>query len=118
MVPLSLKDGRWLGSYRTLEITKMQMFLLDILDNLPRLHISNPLMRVFLWILKQSGAQDVPSFDRLRKMQQDLRKQCGIPTSPHKSVQGNIFYMNDPRTLIAKVTPLPILYKDINSSDL
>ncbi|KAJ7789656.1 hypothetical protein B0H14DRAFT_3891746 [Mycena olivaceomarginata] len=67
------------------------LFLLDTLDNLPRLRISNSLMKVFLWILNESGAKDVP-----------------VPTTQYKTVKGNIFYMNDPRTIIAKECLLTI----------
>ncbi len=79
------------------------MFLLDTIDNLPRTRISNSLMNVFLWILRETGAHNVPTLHHLRQVQAALRKSSGVPTTQHKSPKGNVFSMNDPRTLVAMV---------------
>ncbi|KAJ7888582.1 hypothetical protein B0H14DRAFT_2337173 [Mycena olivaceomarginata] len=78
------------------------MFLLDTLDNLPRLRISNSLMRVFLWILKEAKCKNVPSFNALCRVQKRIRSETGIPSIPCKSPLGNVFFMNDPCAIIAQ----------------
>ena len=60
-------------------------------------------MKVFLWLLREAGVQDAPSFPSLRKMQADLRAECGIPTHRYESVQGNIYFMNDVQKIIERV---------------
>ena len=63
-------------------------------------------MRVFLWMLREAGVQDVPSFALLRKIQSQLRTEGGIPTHQYESVQGNTFFMNDLQKIISKVAGL------------
>ncbi|KAJ6559708.1 hypothetical protein B0H19DRAFT_944520 [Mycena capillaripes] len=78
------------------------MCYLDILDNLPRLRLSSSQLKMILWIMKECGAKDVPSFNAFRDMQTHIRKMTGVKSEAHKSDLGNLFYVNDIRDLIAK----------------
>ncbi|KAJ3002188.1 hypothetical protein NUW54_g5983 [Trametes sanguinea] len=78
-------------------------FLADVLDNgLTRLPVPESLMKLFLYILRECGVHDAPTLYELRSIQRDLRKKCGVPTIPCKSPQGNVFWMVDPRAIIAR----------------
>lgn len=77
--------------------------LLDMLDSLPRLRLSNSHMRAILFVLKQCGVSGVPSLDTLRSVQKKLRKDASVPTTIHRSNRGNVFYVNDIAAQIAKV---------------
>jgi len=82
--------------------------MLDIVDNLPRLRMSSNLFRMVLWVLKESGLSNVPSYEAFRKMQTDLRKRCGSEPTECKSSLGNIFYMNDIQEMVAWVCYLDL----------
>lgn len=45
---------------------------------MPCLQISNALMKVLLWVLKEGGASDVLSFDHLQCIQQKLQSQGAV----------------------------------------
>ncbi|KAH9917046.1 hypothetical protein B0H21DRAFT_850669 [Amylocystis lapponica] len=72
------------------------MFLLDLLDHLPRLRLSDDHMKTFIWIMKGCGAPDVPSFSALRKKQVELAREVHVETKQHVSPQSNVFYANLP----------------------
>ncbi|SJL18296.1 uncharacterized protein ARMOST_21882 [Armillaria ostoyae] len=76
--------------------------LLDILDNLPRLRLSTSQMQMILWLLKETGATDVPSYKVFRQLQADLRELCGSSPKAYTSGLGNHFYVNDIRDSVAR----------------
>ncbi|THU82965.1 hypothetical protein K435DRAFT_823079 [Dendrothele bispora CBS 962.96] len=88
--------------------------LLDIMDNLPRLHLSSNHFKFLLWLLKQVGVQQVPSYDAFRKVQQDLTKICGSEPIECTSSMGNHFYVNDPREAIKRQFANPQVAPHIN----
>ncbi|KAH8112205.1 hypothetical protein DFH11DRAFT_1545899 [Phellopilus nigrolimitatus] len=83
--------------------------LLDVLDNLPRLRMSDAQLRILLWVMKEVGCQDVPSFYTLRKVQNNLRSKLAVPTMEFKSSLGNVFYTNDICESIAKDFSNPLV---------
>ncbi|KAJ3781108.1 hypothetical protein GGU10DRAFT_278178 [Lentinula aff. detonsa] len=77
-------------------------FLLDILDNLPRLRLSSSHLKMILWVMRNSNPKDVPSYKALRNEQAQLQDLCGIPTTQYKSQNGDIYYLNDVSDMLKK----------------
>ena len=65
-------------------------------------------MKVFLWVLREAGVRDVPSFHHLRQVQSSIRKLAGVPTLQRKFPKGNVYSVNDPRTLVAMVSAVDL----------
>lgn len=81
-----------------------QMFLLDLIDNLPRLQLSDAHMHMILWVMKHGRSSEVPTFTALRKKQRELAKSMGIQTRLFRSMTGNVFFMNDLAMTLALVS--------------
>jgi hypothetical protein len=79
------------------------MLLLDLLNNLPRLWLSSSQLKMILWVMRECGAKDVPSYDTFHKKQKELRDACSIPVKREKSDLGNVFHTTNPADLIARV---------------
>ncbi|EIN03386.1 hypothetical protein PUNSTDRAFT_37895, partial [Punctularia strigosozonata HHB-11173 SS5] len=77
------------------------MFLLDLLDSLPRIRLSDTSMRLVLWVMKECSARDVPSLNALRQAQERVSKQTAVSSLEYKSAKGNIFYVLDPREIVS-----------------
>ncbi|KAJ6549107.1 hypothetical protein DFH09DRAFT_1262788 [Mycena vulgaris] len=76
------------------------MFMLDLLDNLPRLRLSDDHLKAIIWVMKECGTPNVPSFYALRKMQAKLTRDVGLKPRHHISSLDNQFFMNHPNDLI------------------
>jgi hypothetical protein len=81
----------------------MQVYILDLLDSMPRLHLSGAVMKAILWALKELGVPDVPSFRQLRGVQSALAQRINVSPSRHESAMSNIFYQNSLGALLALV---------------
>ncbi|KAJ7890150.1 hypothetical protein B0H14DRAFT_3126792 [Mycena olivaceomarginata] len=77
------------------------MFMLDLLDNLPRLRLSDDHLKSIIWVMRECKTPNVPSFAALRKKQESLARDIGINSEHHTSSLGNHFYMNHPAKLFA-----------------
>ncbi|KAF9043189.1 hypothetical protein BJ165DRAFT_1545314 [Panaeolus papilionaceus] len=85
------------------------MFLLDAIDNLPRMRISGSVFKVIMWLLENLGVRGVPSFNAFRKMQNEIRERVGVSTINSTTPKGNHFSYNDPCAIIANDWSNPLV---------
>ena len=80
------------------------MFVLDLLDNLPRMRLSRRHLQFIMWVMKEAGASNVPSWYAFQEIQKELQAKCGVPTNHFVSSVDNILYINDIPQIVAKVS--------------
>lgn len=80
--------------------------ILDTLDSLPRMRFSSAQMEILLFAMRELGLRGIPSLKTLRRAQDDLREKIAIPSVRHQSIRGNIFYVNDIASQVARVRSL------------
>jgi hypothetical protein len=85
------------------------MFLLDVLDNLPRLRMSSSLLQMVLWLLRRCQVANVPTLKGFRKMQTSMQSLCEFEPETFTSDLGNVFTINDPCRSIALVHILSLV---------
>ncbi|KAJ7839405.1 hypothetical protein B0H13DRAFT_2239608 [Mycena leptocephala] len=61
------------------------MFMLDLLDNLPRLRLSDDHLKAIIWVMRECKTPNVPSFSALRKKQASMTSEVGIKSEHHTS---------------------------------
>ncbi|THU79421.1 hypothetical protein K435DRAFT_875476 [Dendrothele bispora CBS 962.96] len=90
------------------------MFMLDLLDNLPRLRLSDEHLKAIIWVMRECGTPNVPTFSALRKAQSDLMEKFQLQSIHHVSPMGNHFFMNHPAKLIALDWSNPLVRKHMH----
>ncbi|KAH6868945.1 hypothetical protein BKA70DRAFT_1491597 [Coprinopsis sp. MPI-PUGE-AT-0042] len=89
------------------------MCMLDMLDRMPRLRLSRDHLKAIIWVMRECGTPNVPTFSALRKVQETLRNDLGLAPKHHTSSLGNHFYMNHPSKLFALDFSNPFVRKDM-----
>ncbi|KAK7047084.1 hypothetical protein VNI00_006746 [Paramarasmius palmivorus] len=90
------------------------MCYLDLIDNLPRLRFSGAQFKVILWVMKLLGAQDIPSYNEFRRMQDSLRDAIPVRNEQTISDLGNVFSTVDIRDLTACDFSNPLIAPHLN----
>ena len=75
------------------------MFMLDLLDRLPRLRLSDDHLKTVIWVMRECRTPSVPTFTELRKLQKKLKDEIGVVPKHHVSPLGNHYYTNHPAKL-------------------
>lgn len=80
------------------------MLVLDVLDNMPHLRLSNDHMKSVLWMLRELDVPDTPSLYMLRETQKKLAENMDIQPQEHLSALGQYFHAVAPEDLLALVS--------------
>ncbi|KAI9457277.1 hypothetical protein HD554DRAFT_2177757 [Boletus coccyginus] len=77
-------------------------FIISVLFGSARIPFSNVQKKAVLDWVRKLGVADLPSLYSLKKTQDKVEKCVGYPTEEVKSINGNLFYINNIRITIGK----------------
>ncbi|KIK80517.1 hypothetical protein PAXRUDRAFT_15749 [Paxillus rubicundulus Ve08.2h10] len=77
-------------------------FIMSLLFGSARLPFSDIQKKAVLDWARELGVQDLPSLHALKKCQDEIEKRVGHPTKQVKSMNGNVFYINNIGKAIVK----------------
>ncbi|KAJ3786078.1 hypothetical protein GGU10DRAFT_420697 [Lentinula aff. detonsa] len=89
-------------------------FMLDMLDNLPRLRLSDDHLKAIIWVMRECGTPNVPFFSELRRTQKRLASELNLCPEHHVSSLGNHFFMTHPSKLFAMDWANPLVWKHLH----
>ncbi|KZV59214.1 hypothetical protein PENSPDRAFT_546886, partial [Peniophora sp. CONT] len=69
--------------------------------HMPRNRLSETVLKFVIWMLKELGVRDVPTYHAFRAAQRAMRADYGVPTHPFTSPFNNHFHQNDVAEIVA-----------------
>ncbi|KZV93889.1 hypothetical protein EXIGLDRAFT_571793, partial [Exidia glandulosa HHB12029] len=102
------------------------MLLADLMDNFPRLRLSEAHMELilYMWARTARHPSRIPSLRELRKFQKGLQARVSTQTRECRSELGNVFFANDVRTTLAldmanpQVAQHVVVYPELKPSSI
>ncbi|KAJ7936174.1 hypothetical protein B0H13DRAFT_1589779, partial [Mycena leptocephala] len=68
--------------YNSIDTELPQMFMLDLLDNFPRLRLSDDHMKAIIWVMKECGAPGCSIILRTAQVATKIDPRCWLEASP------------------------------------
>lgn len=81
------------------------MYITALVFSSPRLAFSSTQESLILTFARELGAQGVPTAYALKQERQQIKTLLGDPTSRLVAVTGDVYYLNDIASALAKVGP-------------
>lgn len=91
-----------------------QTCVLDVLRHIPRVVFSQKQNEMIQWAMWTLGVPHVPSDYQMKNLVKSIQHTIGISTIRYSGSLGNVYYINDIRSIIAQVSFDSLLFTVTN----